>query len=279
MVGRSCPRTSGPAGTASDGSRGQRAPRPGSRGGNCRGRSWSTVWVAKSRTRLRGPVLAARLAATQSFGKQDVGVFQLPSRGVGAERIDVACTRPRDVLYVPGHDDEVPFQCRGGDQSIHGWNWIARADASPTFGNRPIDFNDAVPEFSHRSPQPRFERDRGRRVPPSNSFDSSSKFAQRQDAQEQLLRLALPEPVDNKRICTFAFSKFGQHVGVDEIAHGSIRRNPEESRSKSASSPTSGMASRCSTNGSDDPAESDLSTCSIPFSDNVQVPRGESSRR
>ena len=197
----------------------------------------------------------------------------------GSKGIDETRACPRNVLDVPGHDDEVALERSGSDQCIDSRNRTVRPDVSPAFCDGLVDFDDAVPELANRSMQPGFEHGCRGGISPAESLDSTSKLAHRKDAQKQLVRPVLSEPVDDARACTIPLPKLGQHIGVDEIGHSSTERNPEASRSKSASSPTSGMASKCSTNGSDVLAEIEAATCPIPISDNCQVPRGESSRR
>ena len=58
------------------------------------------------------------------------------------------------------------------------------------------------------------------------------------------------KPGDDGLVGPTAFAQFRHDVRVQEKAHNSISRGGDGSRSKSASSPASGMASRCATNAS-----------------------------
>ena len=73
---------------------------------------------------------------------------------------------------------------------------------------------------------------------------AASQFSQRQDAQEELLRLALLDPGADKRARTLALAELGDHMGIDEVFHSSTTRGRERGWSKSASSPTAGIARR-----------------------------------
>ena len=194
------------------------------------------------------------------------------------ERINVANAGPRHVLRVSSDHDKILCQSRGGDQSINTRNAIRDSKVSPSFGNCPIHADDAIPILLDDSVQPFVERHGRRRVAPADLLHTAPKLADRQDTQKQLAGFAFSEPTDDMGICSITFSKFRYHVCVDQVVHNSIRRGPERSRSKSMSSPTSGMASRCSMNASGDLDMNHL-MCAIPLSDNSHVPRGESLRR
>ena len=147
-----------------------------------------------------------------------------PPSGDG-KRVVVASARAFDVPDVSRHHDEVPLQSRGCDQPVDGRDWIGRAHASPTFCDRLIDFDNAVPEFILYSTHPGVDRSRGDWVTPANSLNAPSKLTEGQYAQKQLIRLAFPEPVQNVRVGPIALPKLRQHIRVEQPSiHSSISR-------------------------------------------------------
>ena len=164
------------------------------------------------------------------------------------ERIHMADANPRVVLFVPGDDHQVPFQGRGCNQTIDDGDWIRNAKSAPSFGNALVEADDTITKLARGSRKPVLEHRGGSRILPSHLFYASAQLTQREDTQEEFLSPALAKPADNALISSITFAEFRYDVRVQEIAHSSMSRGGDESRSKSASSPTSGMARRCSTN-------------------------------
>src|SRR5206468_10566155 len=77
-------------------------------------------------------------------------------------------------------------------------------------------------------------------------LDPLAELTERQDAQVDLIGGYLVEPGGDAGIASSALTQLGYHVGVEEEAQRSTSRPRSGSRSKSASSPPGGIASRCS---------------------------------
>ena len=157
---------------------------------------------------------------------------------------------PREVLVVSRHDDQVPFERGSRDQTIHCWNGVGNAQSTPSFRDISVDGNDPVTEVIQCTQEPGTQRTGRGGVFPSYPFDASTQLAHRKNAQVEIFPPVLPKPRNDRWIRSAALTQFRHHVRVQEKAHSSISRGGEGSRSKSASSPTSGMASKCATNAS-----------------------------
>src|SRR6476469_9657732 len=95
-------------------------------------------------------------------------------------------------------------------------------------------------------PEPAVQCLGGRFVAAPDVFDTLADLPQGQRTEKKILRRDLLEPRGHAGIAALTLPKLGNDVGVDQIAHSSSSRPWSWTRSKSASSPTGGMASRSS---------------------------------
>ena len=97
----------------------------------------------------------------------------------------------RDVTDVSRNDGHSVHQCGGAKEAIDVRDGIDGAEPAPAIGHRAIHVDDTTPEPSTGSIQRGAQGAGGARVAAGDAFGAAPQFPQRQDADEQLLRVAL----------------------------------------------------------------------------------------
>ena len=171
-------------------------------------------------------------------------VFSLSRSEVGSllKGVEASNSRRGHVLQVAGHHHEIMHQRGGSDESIDIRQRIGDTRATPALRNSAIDIQNTISEPVENEIQPQGNRSDG--VPTADPFNAVPQFTQGQNAQENLPWLAPTEPINHQWIGSLALPELRDHVGIDQIAHNSVRRGPERTRSKSLSCPPPGIASR-----------------------------------
>ena len=95
------------------------------------------------------------------------------------------------------HDGEVVDERRGGEESVHIRQRRMRADFSPALGDGVIDREYTVAEPLADFCHPSVEHDAEPWVAAADARRPAPKLADHQDAEIELLRLALPKPGDD----------------------------------------------------------------------------------
>ncbi len=165
------------------------------------------------------------------------------------ERAQVRNPHPLEVLPVSRDDDQISLKRCRRDQTIDGRNGVGRSQRPPPLRDGLVDTDDPITKLDGCPCEPASQHARRGRIPSPHPFHTPSQFTNGENAQEQLARSPSSQPSNHVGVRS-PFAQFRHDVRVEEIAHSPTSRGGDGSRAKSASSPMSGMASRCSTNAS-----------------------------
>src|SRR5262249_5950009 len=148
----------------------------------------------------------------------------------------------RDVGNVSGDERQAMHLCSGGDQCVDERKRIRRAQASIFFGDVEIHVENPIGLIVDDADQPLFQHDGRSNVAPPDSLDAFSDLADGQNTEELFfVRRSVP-PGRDLRIAPWSFTNLGYDVRIDQVPHDRSMSRPKSlTRSKSLSSPTSGI--------------------------------------
>src|ERR1051326_4755530 len=162
------------------------------------------------------------------------------------ERIEQPDARADDIGDVPGDQRQPDDLRRRSQQAVYNGQGVRHVQPSPLLCNRPINRQDPVAMCLAQAGKPAVERSGGVGVAAAHALDGATDLTDRQDAQVNLLVGEIAEPGRDVGIGTLALTQLGDDVGIEQVAQSWTARPRSSGRSKSRSSPTSGIASKSS---------------------------------
>ena len=121
---------------------------------------------------------------------------------------------------------------------------IGNHQTPPRFGDLFVHDEDSGRVFGSKPGDPDLQLLRGSFVPTPDGIDSAPYLSDGENAQERLFTSRDLEPGRYPRVASPALAQLGDHVRIDEVAQRATFRPVSRGRSKSRSSPTSGISSR-----------------------------------
>src|SRR5207247_3241630 len=157
------------------------------------------------------------------------------------EGIQIGHTSPGDVGNVSGYEHQAVHARGRGKQRVDQGRWAQGSQATPFLGHSTIDGQDPIAMIAYQPAEPPLERDRLTWVAAANDFDAASHLADDQYTEVDLVVGDSREPSRHIRVRTISLAKLLYDICIEEKGQKRTRRGFCLIRSKSASSPTSGI--------------------------------------